>query len=184
MTELEAVFRVPVIEAYGMTEAAHQIASNPLPPANRVPGSVSRVGCEVAIMDEHGTLLPADQPGEVAIRGSNVTDGYENNPAVNAHAFINGWFRTGDRGVIDDRGYATEGLEQLSAALFEEVLQRPGVGRHDNFFALGGDSLRAMQVAARLINALGMEIPSTTLFSSSNAGFACGRLDGVALQRR
>ena len=103
---------------------------------------------------------------------------------MNAHAFINGWFRTGDRGVIDDRGYATEGLEQLSAALFEEVLQRPGVGRHDNFFALGGDSLRAMQVAARLINALGMEIPSTTLFSSSNAGFACGRLDGVALQRR
>ena len=80
MTELEAVFRVPVIEAYGMTEAAHQIASNPLPPANRVPGSVGvATGCEVAIMDEHGTLLPADQPGEVAIRGSNVTDGYENN---------------------------------------------------------------------------------------------------------
>jgi aryl carrier-like protein len=57
-----------------------------------------------------------------------------------------------------------EGLEQLSAALFEEVLERTGVGRHDNFFALGGDSLRAMQVAARLISATGMEIPSTMLF--------------------
>ena len=74
MTELEVVFRAPVIEAYGMTEAAHQIASNPLPPGNRVPGSVGlATGCEVAIMDEHGTLLPAGKAGEVVIRGQNVT---------------------------------------------------------------------------------------------------------------
>ncbi len=300
MTELEMVFRAPVIEAYGMTEAAHQIASNPMPPGNRVPGSVGlATGCEAATMDEHGTLLPAGEAGEVVIRGQNVTGGYENNPAANEQAFINGWFRTGDRGVIDDRGYVsligrlkeiinrggekiapreidevllrhpdvreaaafamphatlgetiaaavvphegrtlkeidvrafaltqlpdfkvparivilTEipkgptgklqrtglatllaaelgvafeppagGLEQLAAAIFEEVLQRTGVGRHDNFFALGGDSLRAMQVSARLISALGLEIPSTLLFhhptpASLAADLACLQQD-------
>src|SRR5438093_782426 len=70
MKELEAVFDAPVIEAYGMTEAAHQIASNPLPPGNRKPGSVGfATGCQVAILDKDGNPVPAGQIGEVAIRG-------------------------------------------------------------------------------------------------------------------
>jgi acyl carrier protein len=232
-------------------------------------------------MDECGALMPEGQAGEVVIRGQNITRGYENNPAVNALAFVNGWFRTGDQGVIDSRGYLSltgrlkeiinrggekiapreidevllrhpavqeaaafamphatlgetigaavvprdgiileevdirtfalthlpdfkvparivilaeipkgptgklqrtgladrlaselavayeppaESLEQLSATLFEQVLQRTCIGRHDNFFALGGDSLRATQVVVRLISALGLEIPLTILF--------------------
>lgn len=106
MSALETTFGVPVIEAYGMTEASHQMASNPLPPRPRHAGSVGlAAGPEVAIMDDDGTLLPPGRLGEVVIRGRNVTDGYENNPAANASAFTNGWFRTGDQGVLDEHGY-------------------------------------------------------------------------------
>jgi acyl-CoA synthetase (AMP-forming)/AMP-acid ligase II len=106
MEALEATFGVPVVEAYGMTEAAHQMASNPLPPAPRHSGCVGvAAGPEVAIMDEDGALLPAGALGEIVIRGRNVTSGYESNPEANAKAFTNGWFRTGDQGVIDDAGY-------------------------------------------------------------------------------
>jgi oxalate---CoA ligase len=106
MTELEATFGVPVIEAYGMTEAAHQMASNPLPPRPRFAGSVGIAsGPEIAIMDESGTLLPPGGLGEVVIRGRDVTKGYENNPDANAKAFTNGWFRTGDQGTLDQAGY-------------------------------------------------------------------------------
>src|SRR6202012_5844466 len=99
MEAVEKAFGVPVIEAYGMTEASHQMASNPLPPRDRFPGCVGIAsGPEIAIMDEEGNLLPAGGLGEVVIRGRNVTAGYENNPAANASAFTNGWFRTGDQG--------------------------------------------------------------------------------------
>ena len=105
MAALEARFGCPVIEAYGMTEAAHQMASNRLPPGVRKPGSVGvAAGPEIAIWSENG-LLPADQAGEVVIRGPNVTAGYADNPQANAGAFIDGWFRTGDEGRIDAEGY-------------------------------------------------------------------------------
>src|SRR5262249_52806303 len=98
----------PVIEAYGMTEAAHQMASNPLPPAARKPGTVGvAAGPQVAIMDGEGALLPVGQKGEIVIRGENVTGGYAKNPDANAKAFTNGWFRTGDLGTMDAGGYLT-----------------------------------------------------------------------------
>jgi len=106
MEKLEKSFQAPVIEAYGMTEATHQIASNPLPPRARKGGSVGiSAGPEIAIMDEQGNLLPILRAGEVVIRGPNVTRGYENNPQANARAFTDGWFRTGDQGVMDEDGY-------------------------------------------------------------------------------
>jgi acyl-CoA synthetase (AMP-forming)/AMP-acid ligase II len=106
MEALEKTFHVPVIESYGMTEASHQMASNPLPPKARFAGSVGiAAGPDVAIMDDAGALLPAGTLGEVVIRGRNVTGGYEANPDANAKAFINGWFRTGDQGIIDADGY-------------------------------------------------------------------------------
>ncbi|MEP7305611.1 MAG: AMP-binding protein [Acidobacteriota bacterium] len=282
MSELEAVFGVPVIEAYGMTEAAHQIASNPLPPASRVPGAVGLpTGCEVTIRDEQGALLPIGDTGEVVIRGPNVTRGYETDPITNALTFTDGWCRTGDQGRLDSEGYlvltgrlkeiinrggekvspreiddvllrhpdvreaaafgvahptlgesiaaavvprdgktltevgvrnfafqhlpdfkvpsrvvvvqaipkgptgklqrmdlalrlaqeldqgyeppASE-LEHLSSTLFAQVLQVSRAGRHDNFFALGGDSIQAMQVIARLGESLTLDIPPTSMF--------------------
>jgi acyl-CoA synthetase (AMP-forming)/AMP-acid ligase II len=133
MAELERTFRAPVIEAYGMTEAAHQMASNPLPPRPRKPGCVGvAAGPEVAIMDDAGSLLSAGETGEVVIRGPNVTPGYEANPEANAKAFTNGWFRTGDQGVIDAEGYLrltgrlkeliNRGGEKISPLEVDEVL--------------------------------------------------------------
>ena len=106
MAKLEELFGAPVIEAYGMTEASHQMASNPLPPRARKPGSVGlAAGPEIAVMDDVGTILPPGAIGEVVIRGPNVTHGYDNNPAANEKAFSNGWFRTGDQGRLDAEGY-------------------------------------------------------------------------------
>ncbi len=121
MVDLEAAFGVPVIEAYGMTEAAHQMASNPLPPAARFPGSVGvAAGPQIAILDEAGNRLPPGTLGEVVIRGSNVMAGYENNPPANAKAFTGGWFRTGDQGYLDRDGYL-----RLTGRL-KEIINRGG----------------------------------------------------------
>jgi oxalate---CoA ligase len=118
--ELEAAFKCPVIEAYGMTEATHQMASNPLN-GIRKPGSVGvPAGPEIAIMDEAGLLMSPGETGEVVIRGENVTAAYENNPKANGEAFVDGWFRTGDQGVIDADGYLT-----LTGRL-KEIINRGG----------------------------------------------------------
>jgi acyl-CoA synthetase (AMP-forming)/AMP-acid ligase II len=106
MADLERTFRAPVIESYGMTEAAHQMASNQLPPGDRVSGSVGvAAGPEIAIMDDDGNLLPVGARGEIVVRGPNLMEGYENNPDANAKAFSGGWFRTGDQGTLDEAGY-------------------------------------------------------------------------------
>jgi acyl-CoA synthetase (AMP-forming)/AMP-acid ligase II len=106
MDQMERVFGVPVLEAYGMTEASHQMASNPQPPAARKPGSVGPgTGIRVGIMDEEGNLLATGERGEVVIQGPNVVSGYENNPEANAKSFTKGWFRTGDQGFLDEDGY-------------------------------------------------------------------------------
>jgi acyl-CoA synthetase (AMP-forming)/AMP-acid ligase II len=133
MAQLESVFRAPVIEAYGMTEASHQMACNPLPPRARKPGTVGiAAGPDVAIMDEHGALLPPGSTGEVVICGPGVTAGYENNDSANAQCFTNGWFRTGDQGFMDADGYLTitgrlkeiinRGGEKISPREVDEIL--------------------------------------------------------------
>jgi acyl-CoA synthetase (AMP-forming)/AMP-acid ligase II len=106
MAQLEKTFEAPVIESYGMTEAAHQMASNPLPPRPRKPGSVGvAAGTQIAIMDAAGNLMAGGESGEIVVRGPNVTSGYLNNPEANAAAFHDGWFRTGDQGTLDEEGY-------------------------------------------------------------------------------
>ena len=135
--ELEDVFHSPLIESYGMTEATHQMASNLLPPGIRKPGTVGvAAGPEVAIMAEDGSLLPRgaglEHTGEIVIRGPNVTAGYENNPKANADGFLNGWFRTGDQGVMDEDGYISitgrlkeiinRGGEKISPREVDEIL--------------------------------------------------------------
>lgn len=301
MRELEEVFDAPVIEAYGMTEAAHQIASNPLPPLSRRPGSVGvAAGPEIAIMDEAGKLLESGFRGEIVIRGANVTSGYEGNANANQRAFINGWFRTGDQGVMDAEGYLSitgrlkevikkggeqiapreidevllhyngvrhavafgvphptlgedvvaavvpedgqslneselrefvskhlpmfkvpsrilivneipkgptgklqriglaerfaqdlrvayeppaEGIEQLIATTIEQVLQGQRVGRNENFFFLGGDSILAMQVVVRLVKTLGLEVPPAIIFKSPTVAQLAGELARLQEER-
>lgn len=130
---LEATFGVPVIEAYGMTEAAHQMASNPLPPRKRKIGTVGQAtGKEIAIMDEHGNILPSGKIGEIVVRGPGIMHGYAHNPTANAQAFTRGWFRTGDQGYLDSDSYLfitgrlkeiiNRGGEKISPREVEEVL--------------------------------------------------------------
>jgi len=131
--ELEDIFKSPLIESYGMTEATHQMASNPLPPRARKPGTVGlAAGPEVQIMGEDGSLLAPGDVGEIVIRGPNVTAGYENNPKANAEGFLNGWFRTGDQGIKDAEGYISitgrlkeiinRGGEKISPREVDEIL--------------------------------------------------------------
>ena len=106
MSGLEKTFSTPVVEAYGMTEACHQISVNPLPPYQRKPKSVGiPTGTEVTIMNEAGGVLHTGEIGEIVIKGPGITNGYEANPSANKEAFASGWFRTGDQGYIDSDGY-------------------------------------------------------------------------------
>jgi acyl-CoA synthetase (AMP-forming)/AMP-acid ligase II len=134
MHDLEAAFGAPVLEAYGMTEAAHQMATNPLPPGKRLPGSVGPGSdVRISIRDDQGRELAPGERGEVCISGPNVITGYENNPEANATAFFEGgWFRTGDQGILDAEGYLTlvgrlkelinRGGEKISPREIDEVL--------------------------------------------------------------
>jgi acyl-CoA synthetase (AMP-forming)/AMP-acid ligase II len=104
--KIEELFGVPFVEAYGMTEAAHQMTSNPLPPRHRKAGSVGvGTGIRISVLDKDGNHLGPNQRGEIAIQGASVFRGYENNPEANKRAFANGWFRTGDEGFLDEDCY-------------------------------------------------------------------------------
>jgi amino acid adenylation domain-containing protein len=297
MREIERVLRVPVIEAYGMTEAAHQVASNPLPPRPRKPTSVGiAAGPDVAVMDEDGRLLATGASGEIVIRGRNVMRGYAGDSEANATAFASGWFRTGDLGHIDSDGYVfldgrrkeiiNRGGEKISpreideallehpsvalaatfavahetlgedivaavvlqpgasateieirtflfgrfaefkvpsrllivdsipksatgkiqrqrleshfaeflrpvfvaprdaaeacvAGVFAQVLNKRDVGALDNFFSLGGDSLRATQALARLADRFGVELATRALFQSPTVAELALRLSSA-----
>ena len=161
MKELETTFGAPVIESYGMTETAHQITSNPLPPGKREPGSVgTAAGPEVGIMDEEGELLPVGYEGEVVVRGRNVMVGYENNPEANAKAFCQGWFRTGDQGFLDGEGrlritgrlkeLINRGGEKISPSEVDEVLMHHEGVQQAVTFALRHDKL-GEEVAAAVV---------------------------------
>jgi len=139
LEDLRQRFGVPVVEAYGMTEATHQMTGNPLPPGITKPGSVGLpAGVEVAILDDANQVLAHGARGEVSIRGATVVDGYENNPEADAKAFTAGWFRTGDEGMIDEDGYLfltgrlkeqiNRGGEKISPLEIDEVLlEHPAV---------------------------------------------------------
>src|SRR5699024_10362397 len=135
LERMEEVFNAPVLEAYGMSEAAHQRASNPIPPAQRKAGSVGiGVGVEIGIMDEEGNFVADGELGEVVVKGPNIFPGYESNPEANAEAFTNGWFRTGDQGFKDEDGYLSltgrfkeiinSGGEKISPLEVDDVLLR------------------------------------------------------------
>jgi len=189
MEELERTFNAPVIEAYGMTEAAHQMASNPLPPKPRKPGTVGvAAGPEVAIMDQQGNLLPAGAIGEIVIKGINVTPGYENNPKANAENFTNGWFRTGDQGIMDTEGYLTingrikeiinRGGEKISPREVDDILMEHPAVRQVVTFAMPHDKL-GEDVAAAVVLRDGLTVTERELRT-----FAATRLADFKVPRK
>ena len=139
MRQLESRFGAPVLEAYGMTEASHQMASNPLPPGERRAGTVGvETGIRIAVMDERGNVLAPRTHGEVVIQGPSIIDAYANNPDANAKSFTDGWFRTGDLGFLDGDGYLSlvgrlkeminRGGEKIAPREIDDVLlQHPAV---------------------------------------------------------
>jgi acyl-CoA synthetase (AMP-forming)/AMP-acid ligase II len=160
IVELERVFNVPVVEAYGMTEAAHQMASNPLS-GPRKPGTVGPSGGpEIRVVDETGTTVPRGATGEIAIKGPNVMTAYENNPKANADAFYDGWFRTGDQGVMDEDGYVAitgrlkeiinRGGEKISPREVDEIIMEHPAVHQCVTFAMPHDML-GEEVAAAIV---------------------------------
>ena len=168
LERIEAAFRAPMIEAYGMTEASHQMAAQPLPPGVRKSGSVGRpAGVELVVLAPDGAELPAGERGEIAVRGPGVTAGYEANAEANAAAFTaDGWFRTGDEGYLDADGYLfltgrlkeliNRGGEKIAPREVEEVILRHPAVRQAVCFALPHATL-GEEVAAAVVRADGAE---------------------------
>ena len=190
LLELEKTFGVPVVEAYAMTEAAHQMTCNQLPPGTRKPGTVGcAAGPDVAIMDESAPkLLPQGQTGEVVIRGDNVSKGYENNPQANSECFVDGWFRTGDQGVLDKDGYLTitgrlkeiinRGGEKISPREIDDVLMDHNAIQQVVTFAMPHKSL-GEDVAAAVVLRDGASADEQNIRS-----FASERLASFKVPRR
>ncbi len=170
MRQLEETFGAPLVESYGMTEAAHQMASNPLA-GPRKPGLVGiAAGPEVEIMADDGTILPQGEIGEVVIRGPNVTLGYEANPEANAKAFLNGWFRTGDQGLLDEDGFL------MLTGRLKELINRGG----EKVSPLEVDSVLSDHPA--VAQALTFAIPHAKL--GEEVGAAVVLREGMALTER
>jgi oxalate---CoA ligase len=210
--EMEKTFGVPVIEAYGMTEASHQMASNPLPPLARKPGAVGlAAGPEVAILDEDWKVLPRGEVGEVAIRGPNLTPGYEANPEANAKSFRDGWFRTGDEGVLDEEGYLrltgrlkeqiNRGGEKFSPLEVDEVLSSHPAVAQALTFAMPHDKL-GEEVAVAVVlregaaaterevhdfcaaRLAGFKVPRKVVFLTEIPKGATGKLQRIGLAKK
>ena len=177
--ELAAIYQAPVLEAYGMTEASHQMTANPLPPRPARLGTVGiPAGAEVRIVDKAGRDVPAGQIGEVAVRGPGVTSGYLNDPAANAESFFDGWFRTGDRGLFSDGYLRLEGRikeliirggENISPAEVEAVLKsHPAVAEAVCF---GIDDVKYGQVVGAAVTLRG-EATAASLRAACQAELA------------
>lgn len=189
LESIRALFAVPVIEAYGMTEASHQMTSNPLPPATSKQGSVGLpTGIEVAILDAENNLLPSGERGEVSIRGATVIDAYESNPSANTSSFTSGWFRTGDEGVLDEEGYLfltgrlkeqiNRGGEKISPIEVDEMLLRHPAVAEAVTFAIPHEKL-GEEVGAAVVVVDGAEATETELVS-----FLRGRLAAFKVPKR
>jgi acyl-CoA synthetase (AMP-forming)/AMP-acid ligase II len=186
---LEDVLSAPVINAYGMTEASHQIASIPLPPGESRRGTVGLgMGIEVAIMDENGRPQPPCVPGEVVIRGCTITPGYLHNSGANQTCFRDGWFRTGDQGSLDPDGYLTLtgrlkemincGGEKIAPAEVDEVLLEHPAVEAALAFAMPHDKLGETVAAAVVLR------PDCTAEPADLRGFASLRLARFKVPRR
>ena len=195
MKSLEETFGCPVVEAYGMTEAAHQMACNPLPPAQRKAGTVGiAAGPEIAIADANGQILEQGALGEIVISGANVTAGYDNNPTANAENFFDRadgkgrWFRTGDQGTLDEQGYLSitgrlkeiinRGGEKISPREIDEVLMDHDAIAQVVTFALPHDKL-GEDVAAIVVLREGAEADERAI-----RDFAASRLASFKVPRK
>jgi oxalate---CoA ligase len=187
--QLTATFNVPVLNAYGMTEAAHQIASVPLTGGPARSGTVGfSTGPEVAILGPDGPTTAREQRGEILLRGEQIMSGYAKPAGANDAAFIDGWFRTGDEGFLDAEGAISltgrlkeminSGGEKISPYEVEDVLmQHPAVAEAVAFAA--PHARLGEQVAAAIVLHQGAEATERQVLSA-----ASGRLARCKVPRR
>lgn len=172
--DLEKTLDAPVLEAYAMTEASHQMTSNPLPPGKRMPGVVGiGHGVEVRILDAEGNELPKGSEGEICARGENITKGYLNNPEANKSSFTTqGFFRTGDQGKQDEDGYITitgrikelinKGGEKIAPVELDNVMaQHPAISEPVSFAI--DDELYGQDVGAAVVLKPGVKLEKEEL---------------------
>ncbi len=188
--DLETFFVAPVVEAYGMTEAAHQIASNPLPPRPHKFGSVGLATgtTRISILGEQGHVLPPNAIGEILIRGENVMSGYENNPAANQTSFIDAWLRTGDLGSLDVDGYLfirgrikeiiNRGGEKIIPREIDEVLLRHPAVKQAVVFGVPHPSL-GEDVAAAVVLQEGQTVSMQELRRFASTSLAAFKVPGL-----
>lgn len=171
LAALEEKFKAPVLEAYAMTEASHQMTSNPLPKYGpHKPGTVGKAqgSVKVAILNDKNEILAPGEIGEVSIQGPNVTAGYRSNPKANEEAFAGGWFHTGDQGKLDEDGYLqltgrikeliNRGGEKISPIEVDgALLSHPGVAEAVSF-AAPDEKYGELVAAAVVLNEEGKKI--------------------------
>ncbi|MBK9180799.1 MAG: non-ribosomal peptide synthetase [Acidimicrobiales bacterium] len=188
LADVEALLGVPLLEGYAMTETASCIATNPLPPAVRKPGTVGLpLVADLAVVAA-GRPVPAGETGEVWVRGPTVTPGYRGDPDASAEAFVDGWLRTGDLGWLDADGYLrivgrvkemiNRGGETISPREVDDVLlEHPDVARAVTFAV--PDRRLGEQVAALVVPA-----PGTAPSERQLRAFAAERLAPWKVPRR
>ncbi len=106
MEAFEARYGVCLLEGYGLSETS-PVVSFTVPDRPRTPGSIGYPvpGVEMRLMGIDGHIvITRGTPGEIEVRGHNLMKGYWRNPEATAEAVVDGWFRTGDIGVVDDHG--------------------------------------------------------------------------------
>jgi len=212
LEKLEELFEAPVIEAYGMTEATHQMCANPLPPGVSKQGSVGLpTGIDLVILDNDDQPLPTGDRGEVSIKGETVVEGYENNAEANSTAFTAGWFRTGDQGYVDDDGYLfltgrlkeqiNRGGEKISPLEIDEALLRHDAVAQAVTFAVShqklGEDISAAVVLAEgatvterelrdflSVSLAAYKVPRQVLFLDELPKGATGKLQRIGLAER
>lgn len=173
---LEARFGCPVLEAYGCTEASHQITSNPLPPKERKLGSVGlATGVDLSIRDEKGNVMPLGAVGEVCVSGPTVVSQYHDSAEANRSSFQKGVFRTGDQGYLDDEGYLylnarlkeliNRGGEKISPVRIDEAINSHPAVAEVRCFALP-DPVYGEVVAAAVVTAEPVEADKLREFVS------------------
>jgi long-chain acyl-CoA synthetase len=145
LEEFERVFQTEVFEGYGLSETSPTAAVNQRIFGSK-PGTVGHAtwGVDVAVVDENiadrVVFRPTGEAGEIVVRGHNVFAGYLNNPEATAEVMVDGWFRTGDIGTIDEDGYISivdrrkdlviRGGYNVYPREIEEVLARhPDIGQ-------------------------------------------------------
>ncbi|BAY99624.1 AMP-binding enzyme domain protein [Tolypothrix tenuis PCC 7101] len=212
MRAIEELFQAPILEGYGMTETGCIITLNPLPPRQRKPGSVGiATGMKLGIMDATGNLLPPHEIGEIVVQGGHVMHGYENNPVANQNSFLNGWFRSGDQGYLDDEGYLfltgrlkeqiNRGGEKIAPREIDDILlEHPAVAQAVAFAVphptLGEDLAAAIVlhpnvtitdkelrefVATKLA---GFKVPNQILFVEDIPKGSTGKLQRIGLAKK